>query len=385
MLSHFTKRAALRIALVIVAALVFSSPIYAQNGATVKPGFTLLWRHPVPPLRGLDISPQGGRLALLTMDGRIAVWDVATAKPIWSQQGIKGTNVRISDGVGYVFIYDPMNPDYRDVSFYDAGSGRLVATKRSDGAIWDLSVSDSGDFMGVGTGNDSLYIYTLDVYPSYHRVPLRGVCNALAFSPDGSFVATGLWNQSGIDCFDTTGNLLTSVPGAVTKRFEPSITRNSKFVLALQYINHQMRQPVLTLLQRNGNRVWSHGMGSNASNVHAISSSNGDFTVASYLKDVIRDRAWVPERSLVVLDSTGRPVFEIGGLYLALTLLCLSPDNNGFVAYDGDRTLYRFGRNGNALGVWQLNAPIRYWARTHDDTYLLVHTVDNALTLLQVQ
>lgn len=370
-------------ALASLLALVCAPPLSAQNEAA-KPGFALLWRHPVPPLRNLDISPQGARLSLLTEDGRVAVWDVASAKPLWSKT-VTGTDVRISDGAGYVFVYDPMNPLNRSIEFYDAATGRLAATKRVDGAIWNMSVSDSGDFMGLGTGDSSLYICTLDIYPSFHRVSLRGVCNALDFSPDGSYIAVGLWNGSGIDCFDTTGKLLASIPGLMTRRFEPEVTRNSKYILALQYINHQMRDPVLTLWRRDGTKVWSHGMGPNASNVRAITSENGAFTVASYYKDVLRDHVWTPERSLVVLDKAGQRVYEIGGLYLALTLMCLSPDNEGFIAYDGDRTLYRFDHNGNALRTWPLSAPIRVWAYTHDNDELLIHTVDNELTLLKIQ
>lgn len=385
MLNKHVRCIALGIAaLAIAAAFMFSAPLHAQNAASARPGFSLVWRKAVPMLRDLDISPQGARLALLTMDKRIAVWDAPSARPIWSKPCKAGTDVRISDGVGYVFVFDPMNPANRSISFYDAATGRVVATKRTDGAIWDLTLSDSGDFMSVGTGKYSLYIYMLDVYPSYHRRTLRGVCNALDFSPDGSFIAVGLWNASGVDCFDTTGKLLTSVPGASTKRFEPSVTRNSNFVLATQYINHQKSDPVLTLWRRDGSRVWSHGMGPNAFNVHALTSPSGDFTVASYYKDIVRDRTWVPERSLVVLDSTGHPIYEIGGLYLALTLMCLSPDNSGFIAYDGDRTLYRFSRNGNALGTWPLSAPIRDWARSHGAKYLLINTLDNELTLLQM-
>ncbi|MDR3707005.1 MAG: WD40 repeat domain-containing protein [Capsulimonadaceae bacterium] len=371
--------------LAIAAGLLLAVPAAGQTTGGVKPGFSLVWRRPSPPLRALDISPQGARVALLTTDGKIAIWDAPSAKPLWSKFGVTGANVALSDGVGYAFVYDALNPLNENVTFFDAATGRVVATKRLDGAIWGMSVSNSGDFMAVGTGEDSLYIYSLDVYPSYHRVRLRGVCNGLDFAPDGSYIAVGLWNASGVDYYDTSGKQIASIPGNTLKRFEPFVSDDSKLVLALQYANHQKRDPVLTLWRRDGSRVWSHGFGDNVSGVRALTSKGGEFTIASFYKQIVRDRVWTAERRLCLLDQTGQEAYQIGGLYLSLTLVCLSPDDSGFVAYDGDRSLYRFDRSGNAIKTWPLTAPIRAWAVTRDRRYLVLHTTDNQLMLLELR
>ncbi|HEY3331537.1 MAG TPA: WD40 repeat domain-containing protein [Capsulimonadaceae bacterium] len=376
-------RLLLRIA---VAIIVFISGAcsYAQTATAAAPGFALLWRKVVPPLRDLAISPQGTRLVLLTADNKLAVWDANPAKPLWSKPNVDGSSIAISDGVGYAALYDLMNPDGRSIDLYDATTGKLTRTEYADGAIWDVVVSDSGDYLCYGTGTGSLYVCTLDMHPSSQRIKLRGVCNSLALSPDDSYVAVGLWNESGVDWMDLAGKTISSQAGEATKRYEPVIAQDGSTIAGLQYDNHQRRNPTLTLWRKSGEKLWSYAIGKDALNARALVAKGGQFVVVSYFKQIVRDHVLIPERRLLMLDETGKQVFQIGGLYLSLTLMFISPDNHGFVAYDGDRTLYRFDHSGNAVRTWPLTSAIRAWAVTSDGKRLIVHTTDNQLALLSV-
>jgi WD40 repeat protein len=237
----------------------------------------------------------------------------------------------------------------------------------------------------VGTGLGGLYVYSLDLAPSSERYQLRGVCNDLSISPDGKYVVTGLWNGSGVDWYDLTGKQLYSQTADATQRFETSISANSNRVLSLQYENHQHRNPVVTMWRRDGSKLWQTPIGKDAFNARALVSADGDYSVASFYRMIIRDHAWIPERRLMILDGNGQQVTQIGGLYLSLTLMFLAPDNKGFIAYDGDRALYRFDRQGNAISKWPLTSAIRTWAVTADNKRLVVHTVDDQLTMLNVR
>ncbi len=366
-------------------ALAVSLPASAQDAPSAPPGFAIEWRKLVPPLRDLAISPQGTRIALLTADSKLAVWDAITPAPLWAKPEVDGTDIYITDGIGYVVLFDQMNPIDTEVDLFNAATGKLASRSHADSAIWDVAVSESGETMAVGTGNGGLYIYTLDMNPNSTRYQLRGVCNDLSISPNGQYIVSGLWNGSGVDWFDTTGHLVSSQTADATQRFETCVSGNSKQILGLQYDNHEHRNPVMTMWKVDGTKRWQLAIGKDAFNARALVSRTGDYTVASFYRMIVRDHAWIPERRLLLVDGNGQELAQIGGLYLSLTLMFLAPDSKGFVAYDGDRALYRFDRQGNAVSKWPLTSPIRAWAVTADNKRLVVHTTDNQLTMLRVR
>jgi WD40 repeat protein len=378
--AHVFKWTALLSAIIIVTLLIGAS--YSEADV---PYFSPLWTRNVPALRDLSISPEAQRIAMLTSDYRVSVWDVKTAKPIWSKANQLGNRVKITDKVGYVFVYDLMNPMERAVKFYSSSTGDLITSYLSEKPIWDVAASSGGDYFAAGDSSGTLAIYKLLKKPQKQIVRLRGGCDKLAFAPDSSYLAVSVWNSSGIDLYSPNGALLVSQPGALARRFQPVISRDGNYVLGLQYDNHERRAPAVSLWNRKGQSLWSYSLENSSSKPRALIAKGASFTVLFYYKQVMRNHVWTPERRLAVIDSKGRLKFEIGGLYLSLSLMMLSADNNGFIAYDGEDKLYRFDRNGNTLETFELSAPIRNWAVSADNQKLLIHTIDNKLTLIQTR
>ncbi len=213
-------------------ALLSGDAAKAQNAARSTPGFTPVWIHAAVPLVSLSISPQGQYLAMITQDGRLALWQADTGESIWSIHGVTAHNAIVSDAIGYVLTYDSLNPLNRTVTLYRSQTPKasaklqpnavgppsapkpVVALKRTlDGAIWSADVSLDGSHAACGTGSRQVYIFSLDPHPSMASHPIDGICNDLNFAPNNQFLAAGLWNQSGVETLDMAGQNSLELPG----------------------------------------------------------------------------------------------------------------------------------------------------------------------------
>jgi len=366
---------------------IWSAPALAQAPPLGGGGFTKVWNTSVPPLRTIAVSPLGVKLALLTDDGKIAVWQMVDGKPIWSVTGQTVNHIAVSDGVGYVMAYRALDPIDRSVLLFNADTGKKVLDRRADGAIWDLAVSESGDYAALTTGAGSLDIFTLDVYPTHHRVALRGIGDSLDFANDETYMAIGLWNGSGVGVYDTSGNRQWYIVGKATRRYDISVAKGSGYILATDYYNHNHDHPILTLWRRDGKPVWTYDLGADASDVTARSNSTGTVTVASFKRTVNRGSNLAVEWRMIAIDRAGQTLWrsEYGGPYLSPRFICFTPGEDGIVFWDSDRRLYRMTLNHYQTDMWQLSAPIRSYATTDDNRYLVANTVDDRLTLLALK
>lgn len=387
------RRALATVASILIALALFplpaaraQAPTAPPVGGIVPPASYPKWKTPisVPPLRAIDISPDGKRIALLTDDGKIAVWS-ASGDPLWSVTGQSVDRIRITAGnPGYLIAYRYLDPMDCTVTFFNAANGKRVLTRAVDGAIWNMAASASGKYAAFGTGAGSLYIFTLTQHPSVHRLDLRGLADSVDWADDDSFLAAGLWNGSGVSVFDPSGDVKWDIAGKADRRYDVAVTHGSKFVLATSYYNHDRTHPVLTLRQRTGKPVWSYDLGPDVSHIFAATTSDGSVTIASFTRRVHRGSDITLERRMLALDRMGLPLWgtEYGGPYLSPVFVCFTPAEDGIVYYDSDLRLYRMTMNHFQTGMKLLTQPIRSMVATPDGRLLLVNTVDDHLLLL---
>jgi WD40 repeat protein len=358
------------------------SPSFAQTPA---PGFNLAWNRPVAALTALAISPQGSRIAMLRANGKLAAWSAGTSMPLWSQDNKTARNVAVSDGIGYVIAYDALNPLDTTVSLLSASNGNAVLKEQLDGAVWAVAVTRDGMHAAISSGKRSLYFCTLDPEPRVDRWQADGICDSLAFAPNNDYLAAGLWNASGVECFGMDGKQVWRFPGLDNRRYDVSITPDCGYVVALGYANHKAGDGVITLLAGDdGDKQFSYALGADSYYSTALCGDDARTTIASFIKIDPRNRATSTPRQLVAIDRTGHRLWDKGGLFFSPTLVCLAPHGEGMVVYDGSRDLYLLDEAGRIINHARLSGSLRLWAATADDRELVIYTGDGQLSLYKL-
>jgi WD40 repeat protein len=379
--------------------IILAAPASPQETKPAKPGFALVWSKSVEPLIAIAISPQGGYVGMITHSGKIALWGADQGRSIWSEPDVAEHNLVVSDGIGYVLTYDQMNRLDRTVTLYRAASAQTGGPNQSaarpvkafsrslDGAVWSAAVRLDGSFAACGTGTREVCLFSLGTTPQMTRHPIDGICNDLQFADNDQYMAIGLWNQSGVERMDMAGRIQGSPSGANNRRYSVSISPDSRRILTVSYLNPQSSDPVISLLDDQGSVLWSRELGTNAYGAAIALGSGAQISFASYTETVRRNHEMIPERNLIAIGPTGDPIWtQPGGPFFSLTLISLTPDGLGLVAYDDStKTLYRLNSDGQIEKYDKLSSSLQYWACSSDHKRLLIYTYDGELSLLSVQ
>ncbi len=201
---------------------------------------------------GVAFQPDGRRLAIATgkfanlaRPGKLQVWDLALGRPVLTLQGhtatvtgvaysadgrrlVSGsedTTVRLWDAVeGHLLTTLPSRPpgtspprgDNKPLRVLDAGHGKELQIRMHTTGISAVAFSPDGRYVAAGIGDGSLKLWNADDGRELHTLPgHQGFVTALAFSPDSQrFASAGrdglvkLWDvQAGQELWEYKGHL----------------------------------------------------------------------------------------------------------------------------------------------------------------------------------
>ncbi len=188
-------------------------------------------------LFGISISPDGARLATAAGDGRVRVWDVAKAEVLrefehggalravaWSPDGTRLVSAsdngtarvwNASDGAvvsnfaghgGKPLLAAAWSPNGRRVvtggydavaRMWEADTGREVASLEHGETVMALAFSPDGKYLAAGVFDDDMAVlWNVDRSARVRSFRHAGPVNGVAWSPDGTKLVTSSWDKT---------------------------------------------------------------------------------------------------------------------------------------------------------------------------------------------
>jgi outer membrane protein assembly factor BamB len=371
--------------LVAVICLLFPKVSAAQTVSNGSPGFSPVWSKNVGGLRSFSLSPHAHRLALLTVEGKLALWTAQDGNPVWSTGKQLSTNVLVSDGDGSVLTYNERSLLSRTATLRRADTGAVIWAKTFDKAVWCTAFNKSGTYAAIGTGDNTLHLVNIADDDNDTMTRLDGTPLSIAFAYDGKSVLVGQWSRSGVSCLDMGGKTMWRASGEMNRKYVISSV-GEKFVTYVGSSNRHDKSPIIYVLHSaTGKLLWAYDLDDSSYNAIAKSSATADLTGISFANPKIIPKGSYVEQRLSVVDRSGQMEWEKGGLFWPPILICLTPDQSGLIVYDGDRTLYRLDSQGRTVAHAVLSDTLRQWSVSDDETSLVTYTHDGQLSLLHIE
>lgn len=367
-----------------------------------------VWTTPTPVVgyRAAAISPDGKYVGLVfnhvpgTSQEKLSLWRWPDRpdKPLWTRPEPDASLVVVGRGGETVLACARMDPLRPFLSVRKGADGAQVKEKPLDGAIWDVQMSADGQSAAVTTGSRGLYLFPSVERSGSTRFPtLTGIGSSIALTANGTYLAVGTWDDSGVSCDTLKKTQVWQYPKpddapkrqALTSRiFETEITNNGQFVLGLSYANARKSDGTLYLWRCDGDGtpLWVHPLGADTFFPKALMSEDGKFVAVTYLQLVTRGDQSISERRLLVLNGAGKKIWERGNLLFSPELVALAPDGHRVTVSDGQKTLYNLDAGGRFTAIKPLkgSATIRETMSTPDGRSVLVYTSDGFLNLFQI-
>ena len=342
------------------------------------------------------VGNPAGTVSLWRREGKyVIIGDKNESRPslLWSLKLPGTTNAVVAPNGKAVIAFAGKDPTRPSITVVKGTHREGVYTIPLDGAIWDAKISGNGRYGAVVTGAHSLYVFDLTAYPRSTRYPLVGTGNSVSISNDGTFVASGTWDFSGVSCITTKGQSLWQYQDGgdkpVSNRlFETQIATKSPYILGVSYANVRQSNATVYLWDKagNGQPLWTHTLDVDDSDPRVKISADGSHVALVYTHKIMHGEQSLRVQQLMLLDRKNRPLWSSpkGGPLMQLDLVSISPDGNTVTARDGQRALYNFDADGRiSAAKMDMNALIQDTVASDDGRYVLVHTDDGKLTLVE--
>lgn len=371
------------------------SPAPAPSAAPPPGVFQRLWSRPVADFQSAALSPDGGRWALLAGPKRtVSLWS-RSGKLLWRRDAAGMTQAAVSRDGAWVLTWAALDPTQKKLTIRRGLDGAQMAARMLDGAVWSVALAANGEAAVVTTGSRTLLWIALGGDRLAVRTRrMNGLGTGLALSRDGTALAVGTWDDSGVALQTPTGKTLWQYPSdpaarkaLTTRLFETQMSADGNWVLGLSCANARQSDGMVSLWQRGerGMPLWTYALGADTFGPRAQISRDGEVIAVTYGRQIARADAGFMERQLLVLDRQGNARVKTGGLLFTPMLVALAADGGQIVVSDSRRTLYQLDSTGRLTGR-KIVFPglIRQTSLSEDGRSLLVYTGDGTLSLLKL-
>jgi hypothetical protein len=356
--------------------------------------FALAWDTPIEidGFRSAAISADNSYFATVSSPKDTITLRHQSGAVVWKRSVPGMTNIDVAPNGRLVMAFAALDLTRPEIDIIQGAKGDRLSKYVLDGAIWDVNISNDGKTACVATGNHSLYKFSLTEHPSYRHWHTDGIGNSVAISKDSSAIIAGMWDESGVACYNANGDTMWQYPkdedqrkGVLNRLFEAQIEQGGRYVLGVSYANIRQGDATIYLWRKNGDGrpLWTRDLGQNNYYPKAQVTANGNYVVVTYLHNITHGQQSAAERRLLVLDRVGDTVFEKGGLLFSPNLVTVSPDGSTVTVSDGQRVLYNVDSNGHISASKTMDHLIHQTIASENGRLVLVYTGDGSLTLLR--
>ncbi|MEN6520320.1 MAG: WD40 repeat domain-containing protein [Armatimonadota bacterium] len=334
----------------------------------------LVWKRPLGVPVSLSSSPNGKYIVFVSKDGKLLCLGDG-GKTVWKLllPGIDCAAVG-TDGSAIAFSYLNL---IDTTAYFISPSGKLLWRHSVKGAVWSASASEEPGRFAVGTGERYCYIYTIsERRHRYRRWKLAGVPNSIKFSADGNSVIFGSWQDAGVGAYSLEGTKMAWHSGKPDRLYSVDISPSGDFALVTARPNRNSPECSVHLKDAGLNELWVkefQGYGLTADLDRA-----GRFVAVGYQKSIVHKDKEVQENHIVLLDRSGKLVWEKGGMFGDWNLLQACADGR-LLLYDNTGHIYILSRSGKVLLRDKLPATVRKFVRIPSRTTVVISCGDGQL------
>jgi WD40 repeat protein len=161
--------------------------VYLWNSSTGELKRSLVGH--VSTIYEIAFSPNGRFLATGSRDNTARLWEVETGKPQYKFAGYDGKVHKIAFSPDGRILAVSGGYKHNETKLWDVASGKLIATLPHKGRVWSLAFSPNGSLVATATENEKT-VKLWDPNTGKLKATLDGAHYPLAFSPDGRTLAT---------------------------------------------------------------------------------------------------------------------------------------------------------------------------------------------------
>ncbi len=341
-----------------------------------------VWRHRLPDLYEIAISPNGDRMLSLDGDGLIRAFDEA-GKVLWTHQAPGADRIAVSRGGSLSIAYAANHYLQRQVHFLNA-RGRRFATFELDTPIRSAIISPDGRYVAIAAGRSIVFCVPTTEGIRRRIIPLEGEVTQLHFGPgDALYVASR--SADGVRLVKSTGRVLWEYGPPGTTGYSICASEDGKLVAVA---GHRPSGAIeVSLFGADGSRKWTVTRPGRGARIRL--SAAGAAVLLSYEHQSEHALQQQFERRLAYFSGQVEPSWTKGGAYTAPLFVSVDRAGDWVVGLDTQQQVsvprFRlYGKHGERRWIHTSPAPVLIALSSAQGRHIAVYHANEVLELLKV-
>lgn len=329
----------------------------------------------------LAMSSAGQYFGTVETNGTIHLYN-NQGKLLWERQVEGVTDILIAKDGQMILAFSKLNPEQKCVYFF-RNDGRLLWRHYIGESVLSGAISPDGFRAAITTDERHIYVYKpISTRPTYRRWLLDGNGYDIAFTPDSERLVLATSQEPSLVCYDVNGRFQWRYEHESDDKYDLCTSTDGKYILGV--VSGTQHEPgiKLHLWDTGGKKLWTKKL--DDFDARALISPKSRYVAVSYASFVGSPNSGMIERKLMVYQTTGRVLWEKGGLFFGPQLVAISPTGSSIIVSDGERSLYEIDKRGKITSKFTFRATVRKTLSCENGQRVLLYCGDGWLYLIHL-